>query len=61
MAEIVNLRLARKARDRKEAQDRAQANRALHGQTAAERKANKAERTRLDRTVEGARREPEAE
>jgi hypothetical protein len=37
MAEIVNLRLARKARARTEAEGKAAANRAAHGQTKAER------------------------
>lgn len=57
MAEIVNLRMARKARARNEDKARADANRAQHGRTKAERKATQAEIARIDRTVEGARRE----
>lgn len=57
MAEIVNLRLARKARDRKAAETRAAQNRAVHGRSGAERAATRAERERLARAVDGARRE----
>lgn len=55
MAEIVNLRMARKARDRTNDKAKADANRALHGQTKAERTATKAEITRIERIVDGAR------
>jgi len=58
MAEIVNLRLARKARDRAAAQASAAASRTAHGRTKAERQIAEAERARLERTVDGARREP---
>lgn len=64
MVEIVNLRLARKARQRAEAEMAAAGNRARHGRTKAERARDAAEAGRLTRTVEGARRErpaPEAE
>ena len=57
MAEIVNLRQARKARDRKVRASQADANRALHGRTKAERAAEEASRSRLDRALDGARRE----
>lgn len=57
MAEIVNLRLARKARDRREREAAADANRALHGRTRAERAAVDAERARTDKALDGARRE----
>jgi hypothetical protein len=57
MAEIINLRMARKARARVAGDAQAQANRAKHGRTRAERKASEAETARLDRTVDGARRE----
>lgn len=57
MAEIVNLRMARKARARAAGKAQAAENRALHGQTKAERKATKADMARITRTVEGARRD----
>jgi hypothetical protein len=62
MAEIINLRMARKARARDADKHQADANRARHGRTKAERGAAEAEAVRLTRTVEGARRQrPEAE
>lgn len=57
MAEIVNLRMARKVRARAADKAQAEANRAKHGRSKAERKLTEAEATRLTRTVEGARRE----
>lgn len=57
MAEIINLRLARKARNRSAAKARAEENRARHGRTRAEREAIEAESQRLSRTLDGARRE----
>lgn len=57
MAEIINLRMARKAKARQEAQSQAQANRASHGRTKAERQNAKDERARLTKAVEAARRE----
>ena len=57
MAEIVNLRLARKARDRRQREAAADANRVLHGRTKAERAAAEAERARTDKALDGARRE----
>lgn len=59
MAEVVNLRMARKRKERAEAEAKAASNRALHGQTKAEKNRQRAEQARLDRTVEGARREAE--
>jgi hypothetical protein len=58
MAEIINLRLARKARDRVGKQAEAAANRALHGQTKAERASRAQEARRLAAKVDGARLEP---
>ena len=55
MAEIVNLRTARKARDRRVAQEAAAANRARFGRTRAEKTATEAEAARIDRIVDGAR------
>lgn len=57
MAEIVNLRLARKARSRAKAAADAAENRARHGMTAADRKARDAEAARIARTLAGAERE----
>jgi len=61
MAEIVNLRLVRKARQRAEVQAAAAQNRARHGRTKAERHRDAAEVERLSRTIDGARREPDPE
>lgn len=55
MAEIVNLRQARKARKRASNAAEAQANRARHGATKAERLKAQYEAERLSRTVDGAR------
>lgn len=57
MAEIVNLRMARKARLRASDKAEAEANRAKHGRTKAERRMSEADAARLTRTVEGARRD----
>lgn len=57
MAEVVNLRMARKARERREAEKQAQANRALHGQTKAAREMAKAEKQRSARLLEGVKRD----
>jgi len=55
MAEIINLRGARKARDRRAAQDAAAVNRAKFGRTRADKKAVDAEAARIARIVDGAR------
>ena len=57
MAEIINLRKARKAIKRKQAEVTAAANRAKFGQTRAERSAQSAENDRAARLLDGARRE----
>lgn len=57
MAEVVNLRQARKARDRKVRATAADANRAAFGRTRAERAADEAAKQRLAATLDGARRE----
>lgn len=57
MAQIINLRMARKAKARADAGKQAQANRAAHGRTKAEKDLAAAERERLERAVDGARRE----
>ncbi len=55
MAKIVNLRAARKARDRRAAQALAAANRAKFGRSSADKAVTKAEVARIDWTVDGAR------
>ena len=60
MAEIVNLRLARKARQRSQAAQDAAENRARFGRTKGERARDAVEAERLARTVDGARREDES-
>lgn len=57
MAEIVNLRLARKSRARSQAATAASENRARHGLTKAERSRREAEAARLARILSGAERE----
>lgn len=57
MAEIVNLRMARKAQQRAAAARAAAANRAKFGQTRAERDGHQAEAERAARTLDGAKRE----
>ena len=57
MAEIVNLNRARKAKARSEAQTIAAANRAAFGRTKAEKQAARAEAERLDRTLDGSKRD----
>ena len=57
MAEVVNLRLARKARNRAQAADAATANRARHGVPKAERLLGKAERARAEKLLDGAKRQ----
>ena len=62
MAEIINLRMARKAAKRAAGETQAAANRARHGQTTAERAAQTQAAERLARQVDGARWEtPEQE
>lgn len=57
MAEIVNLRLARKAKARAAKATTAAANRAAFGRTKAEKQADQAAVTRLDRQLDGAKRD----
>lgn len=60
MAEIVNLRMARKAKQRGEAERRAVANRASHGETNGEKLRRRQEADRLARTIDGARRDDDS-
>lgn len=57
MGEVVNLRLARKAKRRTKKQTTASANRLLFGRKKAEKAAAKAENARLNRDLDGARRD----
>lgn len=59
MAEIINLRLARKTKNRAAAATVAAGNRAKHGQSKAERTRQQAEADRAARLLDGARREPD--
>lgn len=59
MAEIINLRQARKARQRAAAVAQADASRARHGLTKAERRLAEDETARLAATLDGAKREPD--
>jgi hypothetical protein len=58
MGDVINLRQARKARDRKAAGQAAAEARALHGRTRAQRALEQAEAERLARAVEQRRLEP---
>jgi len=55
LAEIINLRMARKARARRIAQTQAEAARAKHGQTKATRTATQQTSARIARIVDGAK------
>lgn len=57
MVEIVNLRMARKARARTEAEQKAAQNRAKFGRTKAEKVAERAETERVTKMLDGARRD----
>jgi sRNA-binding protein len=57
MADVINLRLARKARARHAASETAAENRARHGQTRAERQAQTRETIRAARELAGKRRD----
>jgi hypothetical protein len=57
MAEIVNLRQARKRKQRAAAADQAAANRLAHGRSGEERRQTDAERQRQARLLDGAKRD----
>lgn len=61
MAEIVNLRLARKRKARAEKEDAAAEARARHGRTKAERELDAAREEKAVRDVEAHRRTPSAD
>jgi hypothetical protein len=58
LAEIINLNRARKGRAKDEAKAAAQASRAAHGRTKAERQGVETERARASRLLDGAKLEP---
>lgn len=57
MAEIVNLRMARKRKQRADALSVAEENRSLHGRSNAEKRATRAEREAAVRHLDGHRRD----
>ncbi len=57
MADVINLRLARKAKARAEAGGKAAQNRALHGLSKAERERQRLDAQRAARAIDGAKRE----
>jgi hypothetical protein len=59
MADIINLRRARKAKARDERGKAAEANRIAFGRTRAEKEASAAERERSDRAIDAHRRDVE--
>lgn len=61
MAEIINLRKARKARERSAAEKQAEQNRAKFGQTKPEKTLRKLEDTRAKNAHEAGKLEPEKE
>ncbi|HMN85363.1 MAG TPA: DUF4169 family protein [Bauldia sp.] len=60
-ADIVNLRRARKERDRAAREEEAAANRRRFGRTRAEKEKEAAERDQAARLIDGHRREPKAD
>lgn len=59
MAEIVNLRLARKARARTQAASQATENRARFGRSATEKKLERAREEKRERALDSHRRDPD--
>ena len=59
MGEVINLRLARKAKARTDGAKLADAARAKSGESKAEKTARKLEQARAERELDGAKREPE--
>ena len=57
MADIINLRQARKVKARRDKERVAAANRAKFGQTKAEREVRRAEDARVERLLDGSRRD----
>jgi hypothetical protein len=61
MADVINLRQQRKAKARTQKEKQAAENRALHGQTKAEKQKKKREKERAERLLDGHKRETEEE
>ena len=61
MAKVINLNKFRKRKRKDEAAKQAETNRRLHGRTKAERERERAERQKLDSTLDGAFMRPQAE
>jgi len=57
VGDVINLRLVRKQRARDEASSKADRNRSLFGRTTAQKAADAAAKTRIKRTLDGARRD----
>jgi hypothetical protein len=57
MGDVVNLNRWKKARDKREAAEQAQANRAAHGRNGVAKKNDRAERARREALLDGAKRE----
>lgn len=57
MADVINLRQARKARKRAESESRAEANRLKHGRTTADKRLADLTRQKHEAVLDGARRE----
>lgn len=61
MGDVVNLKGARKAKARVEAEAKAQANRVAFGRTKAEKRLTKAEREAAERKLEGHKRDDDSD
>ena len=61
MADIINLRQARKAKARRDKEQVAAANRAKFGQTKAEREVRRIDEARVERLLDGSRRDGEVD
>jgi hypothetical protein len=60
MADPINLNKARKARDKQRRTEEARENRVLFGRTKAEKIETAASKARIERALDGAKRDPEA-
>lgn len=58
MGQLINLRMARKAKKREEAQTQAATNRALHGRTKRQKLTDAQDKARAEQLLDGARRDP---
>jgi hypothetical protein len=60
MADLINLNRARKARDKQRRADEARENRVRFGRTRAEKAGTAAAKDKLERGLDGAKRDPDA-